>query len=443
MALKAKDLRQKAGKCAARQSEILDAATDMLTKEQEAEFDKLHDEEQDLLRQAVKLEAAEKREIEDDPDPTVIQPNSKKAQDLKGEERKKAEELAMRSFLATGAVPQELRALMPSAKGEKDDNEFIKKELDALGIRAAQQSTADASGGYTIPEGFMVELQKALLAFGGMWSIDPAAPKIGGQPASICRVWRTSQGNDVLWPNVDDTAEANEAYLLAEAGNAETAAQKVTFGAPTTFGAFKYTSGLIRISSEIIQDSAFDIASEIVDMLATRIWRGTNRVLTGGDGAAKPNGVVTASSYFDTKVFGLTDGTAYNALVDFFHSIDPAYRGNARWMFHDSSLREMKKIKDANNVPLWNPIAGIEPNTILGKSYTINQHMADFDTGGKIMLFGDFRKYVIRLVRNMRIVRLNERFGDTDEIGYVVFFRLDGDLLNTGTPIKHMRIATT
>lgn len=441
---KSLELKRKAGQIAKEMIAVRNEANGNWTKEQEERFEKLDSDYERLVKEAEReerLEAISKEEIDNATQP---QTHSKKAEDLKGEERKKAEEIAMRSFLGGGSVPDELRSIMPKAKGEKDDNDFITKELASLGIaRAAQQSTADASGGYTIPQGFMVELQKALLAFGGMWSIDPAAPQIGGQPASICRVWRTSSGNDVLWPNVDDTAQANEAYLLAEAGNAETSAQKVTFGAPTTFGAFKYTSGLIRLSSEIIQDSAFDITSEIVDMLGTRIWRGTNRVLTTGDGASKPNGVVTASSYFDTRAFTLNDGTAYNALVDFFHSVDPAYRGNARWMFHDTTLREMKKIKDANEVPLWNPIAGVEPSTILGKPYTINQHMADFDTGGKFMLFGDFRKYVIRIVRNMRIVRLNERFGDTDEIGYVVFFRMDGDLLTSGTPMKHMRIATT
>jgi HK97 family phage major capsid protein len=62
----------------------------------------------------------------------------------------------------------------------------------------------------------------------------------------------------------------------------------------------------------------------------------------------------------------------------------------------------------------------------------------------KIALFGDFQKYVIRQVANMRIVRLNERFGDTDEVGFVVFSRYDGDLLDAGThPIKYMRASAT
>src|SRR5690606_2511074 len=91
-----------------------------------------------------------------------------------------------------------------------------------------------------------------------------------------------------------------------------------------------------------------------------------------------------------------------------------------------------------------------EPPTVLGYRYTINQDMAtwvdaaDSNDNKKIALFGDFHKYIIRQVAGMRIVRLNERFGDTDEVGFVVFARFDGDLLDAGThPVKYMRVAAT
>ena len=95
--------------------------------------------------------------------------------------------------------------------------------------------------------------------------------------------------------------------------------------------------------------------------------------------------------------------------------------------------------------PLWLPsIRDNEPPTLYGKPYTINQDMAILGDGAKWILFGDFSKYIIRVVRDMRIVRLNERYGELDQVAIVVFFRVDGDILNGGTnPIKYLRVDAT
>jgi HK97 family phage major capsid protein len=78
------------------------------------------------------------------------------------------------------------------------------------------------------------------------------------------------------------------------------------------------------------------------------------------------------------------------------------------------------------------------PNTILGYPYTINQSMASMTASAKSVLFGDFSKYVIRDVRGFTLVRLDERYADYHQVGFLAFLRTDGDLLDAGTnPIKH------
>jgi HK97 family phage major capsid protein len=91
------------------------------------------------------------------------------------------------------------------------------------------------------------------------------------------------------------------------------------------------------------------------------------------------------------------------------------------------------------------------PATLFGYRYTINQDMPIFWGGNatdndndKAAIFGDLKKYIIRQVRNMRIVRLNERYGELDQTAFVVFFRVDGDLLNGGTnPVKYLRVSAS
>jgi HK97 family phage major capsid protein len=437
MALKAKDLRHKAKQNQARMQEILASSNESLSKEQEQEFDKLDTEAETLLKQADKIEKMQAREIAEDSANAeeLARPVNKSIDDLKPEELKKAEDIAMRSYLKSGIVPVQLQKIMPAAQAEKDDNAMINKALkEIFGENFATQTTTTTAGGYTIARGFQKELEKALLEFGGMWESS--------------RIIKTSQGNVMDWPTTNDTA--NKAYLLAESVSAATSAQAVVFG-QQQFEAYKYTSGLIQVPTELLEDSEFDIQSLMVELLAERIWRGTNEAFTIADGSSKPKGITVGAAYAASTAND--SALAFDDIINLEHSVDPAYRKMSKFMFHDSVLKALKKLKDGQNLPIWNPsiLQNGAPGKILGYDYVINQDMASFvdgsasaNDGDKVMLFGDLKKYIIRQVRNMRIVRLNERYGELDQTAFVVFFRVDGDLLNGGTnPVKFLKVSTT
>lgn len=404
------------------------------TAEDDQKFEQWNKEYDELMAKAKQYEAFEMKEIEDAEETRQIETKLKKG-DLDPAKRKEYESLAMKEYILTGTVSPELRQFMSPAKGERDDNETIRKEFEKAGLTRAAQSTTDGSGGYTIPQGFQAEIEKAMKAYGGIME--------------TARIWRTTSGNVVDWPKVNDTA--NRGYLLSEAGNAETSAVKIT-DAQQQFEAYKLTSGLLRVSAELVEDSAFNINQVITEFLAERMGRGINYYGTLGSGTSQPKGVVVAAAHGNNTA----DDAAITA-SDFLalqHEVDPAYRVGGRFMFHDSVLKEIKRqsLTATAGFPFWLPdFASGEPGTILGNPYTINQDMAVFTQGStsandaaKIALFGNFQKFVLRLVNNMRLVRLNERFGDTDEIGLVAFWRFDSDLLEAGThPVKYMRVSAT
>jgi HK97 family phage major capsid protein len=61
------------------------------------------------------------------------------------------------------------------------------------------------------------------------------------------------------------------------------------------------------------------------------------------------------------------------------------------------------------------------------------------ESGAKTMLFGQLDKYKIREVRGLRLMRMRELYAETDQEGFVAFFRADGNLLDAGVdPVKHM-----
>lgn len=275
-----------------------------------------------------------------------------------------------------------------------------------------QIAGTDSAGGYTVPEGFSGELFQEMALWGGMLQAG--------------RLFPTTSGNPIKWPTNDDTA--NKGAILGE--TAAAVVSDTTF-ASKTLEAYTYTSNMIKVSMELMQDSAFDMAGFIRGIAARRLGTAINEHLTTGDGTGKPNGVLTAAGA------GLTAAAATaftrNELVSLIHSVDPAYRNNAVLMFNDATLSAIKKLSfgSADDRPLWQQsIREGEPDRIEGYRYIINQDMPDVATGNKAVAFGDFSKYIIRQVGSPVMLRLNERYAEFLHTAFIMYQRIDGELLS-------------
>lgn len=290
-------------------------------------------------------------------------------------------------------------------------------------LTGAQSTTT--TGGYTVADAMMQGLEESLLAFGGM--------------RQVATILRTATGGPLPIPTTNDTAQKGR--LLAEnTGATET---EMTFG-QLVLDAYKYSSDYVLASVEFLQDSSINVGDFLGRALGTRIARLQNDHFTTGTGSSQPNGVVTAAGNSSVTLAG-TATVTYDNIVDLIHSVDPAYRNNARFMFHDGALKMLKKVKIANysgdtgGTPLWQPslVAG-QPDLIHGYPYIINQSMTTPATAVKSILFGDFSKYLIRDVRDVTLLRLDERFAEQHSVAFLAFARSDGDLLDAGTdPIKY------
>lgn len=282
----------------------------------------------------------------------------------------------------------------------------------------------DSLGGYLVPDTWQPEIEKAMLDYSGIMQ--------------AARILRTAGGNRLYWPTEDDTTTL--AVKTAESAAATVA--DITFG-EKQLDAYKYTS-LLKVSEELLQDAAYDILGEVTNSFGPRFGRVLNQECTVGDGSGDPNGVVTASTL--GKTTASATAITFAEVIDLKHSIDPAYRNapNFGFMFHDTVLAYLKKLaigaSDAR--PLWTPsfIQG-QPDTIDGTKYWINQGMdSTINTASKIMLCGDFSKYIIRIVKDMTIVRLNELYAENGLVGFRGVMRFDGELINTAA-VKHMLTA--
>lgn len=285
----------------------------------------------------------------------------------------------------------------------------------------------DLGGHYTVPDAMMRPLEMALLQYGAM--------------RQVAEIIRTATGAELPTPTMNDTA--NEGAIVGE--GLEHADLDTEFS-QLTMGSFLYSSKKVPVSWQYLQDNAINFVGKIGSILGERIGRITNRHFTVGNGTTQPNGIVTAATSSGVTTASATAIT-YDELIDLVHSVDPAYRAQgARFMFSDTTLKLLKKIKipqfsgDTSGQPLWRPgmAAGV-PDTIDGYEYVINQHMAAPTATQKAVLFGLLSKYQIRDVRDITLVRLDERYAELGVVAFLSFSRHDGDLLDAGThPVKYL-----
>jgi len=285
------------------------------------------------------------------------------------------------------------------------------------------QSTSNAAGGYTVPVTLANFIVKSMAAWGPMYD------------EAICTVIQTSSGEQINIPTIDDTTTAvakhTEGTALTDDGGVDVVVgQKV-------LNAYMFDTEFVRWSIELSQDSIFNWEQLLGELLGERLGRRSNVELTTGDGSGDPNGIVTASSL--GKTAAAVAAITADELIDLEHSVDPAYRQSpkTRFMFNDTTLKSLRKLKDGQGQYLWNGgdlSKGVSPS-LLGRSYSINQAMASPATGNKTVVFGDFGKYYVRKVGSPIIGVMRERFWP--DLGIAGLIRFDGELGDTAA-VKHL-----
>jgi HK97 family phage major capsid protein len=326
-----------------------------------------------------------------------------------------------------GAQSEESRAMRAYLSGGLSS--MVAEDLNAMrarqtpDIRAAMSTTTGSEGGYTVALEYYRQLAQAMKAFGGIRSVATILP--------------TGTGAQMQFPTADATAEVGE--IVGQ--NTAVSAGDTTFG-NKTLDVYKYSSKKIALPFELIQDSMFDLEGYVQALLALRIGRITASHFTVGTGPSQPTGLVTGATVGKTGTTGQTLSVIYDDLVDLEHSVDPVYRGNARYMLNDQSLKVIRKIKDTQGRPIFVPgyeqgNPGGAPDRLLGREIVISQEMPVMAANAKSIAFGDFSKYIIREVMDLTLFRMTDSaFTLNGQVGFVAFNRQGGNLIDVGGAVK-------
>jgi len=307
--------------------------------------------------------------------------------------------------------------------------DYLRTGIPNADLTRAQSEGTPSQGGYLVPEGFRNRIVERMKAFGGL--------------AAAVQEITTTKGDTLPWPTVDDTA--NTAEIVAEGATMASAGADLVFGT-NDLGAYSYMAGgasnaPLKVSWELTQDSEFDITGFVEKALATRLNRSQAPHWVSGTGTGQPLGI----TYGVTGVqIAANTGVTYSDLVNFVHSIDPAYIANAKWAFNFASLGTLRKMVDTNGRPLWQEstagMSGSMPGgTLLGFPVVIDQAFPDINLSSGLVnwgVFGDLAEsYVIRRVRDVQLITFAERYAEYRQTGYMAWARADATVQNANSYI--------
>lgn len=197
----------------------------------------------------------------------------------------------------------------------------------------------------------------------------------------------------------------------------------------TTLSAHKL-GRIVKVSEELVADSVFDLMGYLARNFAKSFGNAEEAAFVAGDNSGKPNGFNTAATTGVTAA-GATAITA-DELIDLYHSVSRPYRPNAVFVMADATASAIRKLKDSDGQYLWQ--AGLQagqPDSLLGKRVVTSTAMPAMTTGLDSVSFGDLSYYYVAERGARQMQQLNELYAANGQVGYRMFERIDGDLMDS------------
>ena len=276
-------------------------------------------------------------------------------------------------------------------------------------IRNALQVGELSEGGYTVPDEFDKQLIEGLEDENIM--------------RGLVHIIRTGSGGHKI-PIVASHGTGSWVEEEQQIPESDDAFSQVTLTA------HKFAT-MIRISRELLNDSAFDLAAYISHEFVRRAGAAEEQAILTGDGSHKPIGLLhdTLGAQVGVTTASATAITA-DELIDMQHSLKSGYRRKAVWIMNDATISAIRKLKDGQGQYIWQP--GIKegaPDMLFNQRVLMSNYMPLIATGNKVILYGDFSYYWLAERDGRTLERLNELYAVTDQVGFKMTERLDGRLI--------------
>lgn len=277
------------------------------------------------------------------------------------------------------------------------------------GVVDALKEGADPDGGFLVPDEFENQLIQKL------------------QEANVLRtishVIQTNSGEHKI-PVV--ASEGTAAWLDEEAAYTESNTQF----SQISLAAHKLGT-LIKVSEELLNDSAFDLMTYLSGEFGRRLGNAEEQAFLTGTGTNQPTGILTDTNGASAgSTAAKTDTLTFDDLIDLFYSLKAPYRQNAVFLMSDDTVKTISKLKDKNDQYVWQPsVQAGQPDRILNCPVYTSPYMPNLAAGNKPILFGDFNYYWIADRQGRTFKRLNELYAVTGQVGFLGSQRVDAKVI--------------
>jgi len=311
-------------------------------------------------------------------------------------------------------VDPEFRAYLTLGRDGLDPD---RRAAAARKIQAAM-TTTDAQGGYLVPQSFAQSVTDLLAQYDQLFD--------------VATLYQTDTGRACGFPLTDDASVG--AAVVAESGSSNQSADEA-FGNIAFPAASTWRTGLITASTELAQDSAFDLQGLLARAFARRFAKGCGAAAVTQLLSGSTAGATTASP----------TAIAASEVFDLVSSVDDAYSNNpgTGFLMRRSTLTAIRKLvgtsgnfmfeaeRDGNGNPL-----------LLGYRVYISPSMGDLTATAKSVAFGDLSMVIQRTVRDSMIVKTYvERFAEYGQVAFEGFLRADFRIAKSASvlPVKFLQ----
>jgi HK97 family phage major capsid protein len=319
------------------------------------------------------------------------------------------------------AFEAEQRSNVQNLPNPSSAEERTREERSAMAhfVRTGEKRdilTSGTTGGAIIPQAFAPEIVQAQKAWGGLYNIVKLWNTENGAPMKTSLVNATGT---LMAPTAEGTTP----------GNADPTATSIIINTEDV-------EGLIKVSLDELQDSAFDLDSFLRDVFGQGYFRSMSALLVTGSTSGNIGSVVTP--YATNKVTSAAVGTvAYADLAATYGLLDPAYEQNSTWVMNSTTRAALIGVTDTLGRPLFipSPNAGAF-DSLLGRPLVLSQAHANVATGNTPIQLGDFQSgYKLRVVKpGLTLVRINGDLTYPGMVGFYARARVGGAATNAGTP---------
>lgn len=283
---------------------------------------------------------------------------------------------------------------------------LLGQELTAEEKNVQRRAISGTNGSVLVPSSVAPYIEAALAGASGMM-----------QAADVIR---TTNGGDLVWPTINNTTA--KAKVMAQYAQSAKAAKTFT---SKVLKAHTFRTDIIPVSLELIQDSAVNVEQYIGELLAKELVDGLNAAFTNGTGTDEPRGITVDAH----KVTAAGAGVTYDDIIALMKAVPSSYQAGAKFMMNAKTMFDLALIKDASERPIWTPsMSAAMPNAVFGKEVVLNDDLAD-----NAIVYGDIKKYKVRMVKDMSVAVMREALMEFLSIGMIGYCRADGLLLDAGT----------